>query len=59
MRETWVPSWEGHPCSPVLRLCAPKLESSSSFPGQGIRSHILQLKEAHVTNKIPASHMLL
>ena len=54
MWETWVHSWEGHPCSPVEILGAPRLGRPSSFLGPGIRSHLLQLKIPHVTIKIPA-----
>ena len=52
MWETWVWPWEGHPCSPVVRLGAPQFGSPSSFPSRGIRSHILQLKILHVKLKI-------
>ena len=54
MWETWVQSWEGHPCSPVEILGVLRLGRPSSFPGRGIRSHILQLKIPHVTIKFPA-----
>ena len=35
-----------------LRLCAPNAGGLGSIPGQGIRSHILQLKMLHATRKI-------
>ena len=35
-----------------LRLCAPNAGGLDSIPGQGIRSHIPQLKMLHATRKI-------
>ena len=32
------------PGGPVVRLCAPKAGASGSIPGQGARSHMLQLR---------------
>ncbi|TEA30223.1 hypothetical protein DBR06_SOUSAS17410018, partial [Sousa chinensis] len=34
-----------------LRLCAPNAGGSGSIPGQGMRSHMPQLKTPHGTTK--------
>ena len=36
-----------------LRLCAPNAGGPGSIPGQGTRSHMLQLKVLHATTKDP------
>ena len=36
----------------VAKLCAPNAEGQGSIPGQGTRSHMLQLKISHVTTKM-------
>ena len=41
---SWVVQW--------LRLCAPNAGGPGSIPGQGIRSHMLQLNIPHTTMKI-------